>query len=282
MDTIVILGAGELGATLAYRLAAREICRRVVLVDPDLGKAQGKALDILQAGPIGGFDTRVEAAADAAAAGTAEVFVVGDPPEPDPSAAAGAHAFVRALLPALGRGVLLAAGPHPHALVEAAVRAGVPRSRALGSAPTAYAAALRRSLGVELGASARRIELAVLGWPPGHLVVPQGSATLGGVPVERISATATSRAIAAVRRRVPGPLALAAAATRVLTALAGPRGPVLSVVACLDGEYGHRGVALAAPALLGSGRLASVLEFPLDPVNRVALDSAAQARQEAG
>ena len=65
MLTVVILGAGELGATLARILAGRELVRRIVLADPDFGKARGKALDILQSGPVDRFDTQVEGAADA-------------------------------------------------------------------------------------------------------------------------------------------------------------------------------------------------------------------------
>jgi malate/lactate dehydrogenase len=77
-------------------------------------------------------------------------------------------------------------------------------------------------------------------------------------------------------------VALAAAATRVLRALGGSRPSILSVLVVLRGEYGHRGVAVAVPARLTCGRVDSVLEVPLDPVDRVAFDRAAQQRlQEA-
>lgn len=280
MHTIAILGAGDLGATLAYRLAALEACRRVVLVDQDVGKAKGKALDILQSAPVGGFDTRVEGAAEVAALGSAEAWVVADPLQPSTNTST--LGLVEAVLPVLGGGVLLAAGLDAYALVEAAARAGVPRSRVLGSSPAAFAGALRLRLAAELGANAAGIALTLLGDPPGQAVVPQGSATLAGVPIERLSATALGHAVGSSRQRVPGPLALAAAAARVLRALMGPCGSVSNVVAMLDGEYGQRGIALAVPARLGEGRIGSVLEFALDPVDRVALDSAAQRRHEAG
>lgn len=284
MDTIAILGAGELGATLARRLAAREMCRRVVLVDFAEGKAKGKALDIRQSGPVDRFDTRVEGVRDRSGVGAADVWVVADPPELQaaPFDAARAEAYLGPLADTLDGAMLVVAGRHGHALVEAAVRCGVPRALSLGSAPQAFAGALRHRLAVELGGAPGAVAVSVLGYLPEYVVVPQGSATLGGVPVERLSATALSRALAAVRGRGVGPLALAAAAARVLDALARPRGSVLSVVARLDGEYGHRGVALAVPARLAQGRLESVLEFALEPVDRVALDTAAQRRQEAG
>ncbi len=73
---MAILGAGELGATIARRLAERAMARRVVLVDADGGKARGKALDILQAGPLEGYDTRVEGCAALDPDGATDVLVV--------------------------------------------------------------------------------------------------------------------------------------------------------------------------------------------------------------
>jgi malate/lactate dehydrogenase len=73
-------------------------------------------------------------------------------------------------------------------------------------------------------------------------------------------------------------VALAAAALHVLRALEGSRATVLPVVAGLDGEYGHRRVALAVPARLRSGRIESIVEVTLDPVDRVAFDNAADRR----
>lgn len=284
METVAILGAGELGATLARRLATREACRRIVLVDRDEGKAKGKALDIAQSGPVERFDTRVEGAADRSAAGAPDVWVIADPPElqAGPADAAGADAFLALLAGGLGGAALVAAGRNGHALVEAAIRCGVPRSRALGSAPQALAGALRHRLGAELGAAPGAVSVGVLGCLPEHVVVPRAGILLGGVPVERLSPQALTRALAGARACGAGPLALAAAAAGVVEALARPRGAVLSVIVALDGEYGHRGVALAVPARLARGGLQAVLEFALDPVDRVALDSAAQRRQEAG
>jgi malate dehydrogenase len=94
------------------------------------------------------------------------------------------------------------------------------------------------------------------------------------------NSTALRRALEAVRRRAPGPVALATAADRVLEALLGSPGPVLPAWARLEGEFGHRGTALAVPVRLGSGRILEVVEIPLEPVERVAFDNAAQKRLE--
>ena len=63
MRNVAILGAGDLGATLARRLAERELARRIVLVDPDEGRARGKALDLAQSGPVEPYDVAIEGAA---------------------------------------------------------------------------------------------------------------------------------------------------------------------------------------------------------------------------
>jgi malate dehydrogenase len=284
VHSIAILGAGELAATLARRVAEQELARRVVLVDPDESRARGKALDIAQSGPIEGFDVQVEAAASLAAAGAFEALVVADPPELADSRAAPARARAlgESLAPVVGKAVLVVAADSASTVVEAAVRKGMSRERVVGSAPVAYAAALTRRLATEMQVEPGAVSALVLGTPPAEMVVPRESARVGGVPVDRLSAVALRRAVAGLAGRTLGPAALAAAAARVLRALGGPRPSILGVLVSLDGEYGHRRVAVAVPARLVAGRVDSVVEVPLDPVDRVAFDRAAERRlQEA-
>ncbi len=275
---VAILGAGELGATLARRLAEREGARQVVLVDASEGKARGKALDLMQSGPVEGYDTEVTGAA--ALPEGCDVVVSADPPELEGRSSRDAAAWVAGLVPRLGRGPFLVAGDHGPSLVDAAVGAGLPRERVLGSAPVAWTGALRRSLAREMGAIAADLGLAVLGLPPEHVVVPGRGVTLSGLPLESGLPTPLRRALDAVRRRTLGPVALAAAADRLLAALLGPPGPVLPAWARLEGEFGHRGIALAVPVRLGSGKIQAVVEVALEPVERVAFDNAAQKRLE--
>jgi len=275
--TIAVIGAGELGATLARRLAASEAFRRILLLDPDAGRARGKALDILQSGPIEGFDTRVEGGPLEDMAG-ADVVAMADPPVLDPgrlpSEAAELADHVRAAAPSA---TVVVAGGHP-AVVEIAVARGQSRDRVIGSAPTAIAAALRQAIARAGEARATDVAATVMGRPPDRLLVPRASATLGGIALDRIAPAAARAALARVTGRWPGPVALAAAAARVVAALDSSDPSVLPVLAVLAGEYGHRGRALAVPARLGYGRLLAVLEVELDPVDRVAFDNAASAR----
>ena len=284
MHSIAIQGAGDLAATLALRVAEQELSRRVVLVDPDEPRARGKALDISQSGPVEGFDVQVEAAATLAGAGAFDVLVVADPGElADPLLPpARARALGESLVPVVGKRLLLVAAASASTVIEAAVRKGMGRQLVLGSAPVAYAGALTRRLASEMQVEPRGVSALVLGLPPDQMVIPRESACVGGVPVDRLSPVALRRAAAGLASRAPGPVALAAAAARVLRALRGSRPSILSVLVSLQGEYGHRGVAVAVPARLASGGVDSVVEVPLEPVDRVAFDRAAQRRlQEA-
>jgi len=278
--SITILGAGDLAATLARRLAEKELVRRVVLVDAEEGRARGKALDIAQSGPVEGYDVQVEGSPRLESAGPAEVLIVADTPALEEASLSPARAMELAAgwASVVGGGTLLVAGAHAAGILEAAVAHGLARERVVGSAPVAFAAALQRRLADELQAAPRAVSAAVLGLPPALAVAPAGSARLAGVPVEHLSPVALKRALAALATRTPGPFALAAAAVRVVQALAGSRASVLSVFAVLAGEYGHRGVALAVPARLAGGRVESVIEAELQPVERVAFDNAAARR----
>ena len=281
MRSVAILGAGDLGATLARRLAERELCRRVVLVDPDDGRARGKALDLAQSGPVEHYDVAIEGCASLDLAGAVDLVAIADPPALDetPLSAGRAAEWIASLVPRLGGATLLAARSGAFALLEAAVERGVPRERVLASAPIAFSAAVRQRLALEVGVGVREVGVLVLGAPPAHAVAPRESATVAGVPVDRLSPVALRRALESAARRTPGPVALAAAAACVVAALAGSRPAALTVGTVLQGEYGQRGVALAVPARIAAGRVQAVVEVPLDPVDRVAFENAAARRR---
>ncbi len=276
-QTIAVIGSGELGATLARRLAAGELFRRILLLDPDVGKAKGKALDILQSGPVEGFDTVVEGG-PLEGLGEVDAVVLADPPALEPGRLPSAAGEILDLLRgSLGPAPLVIAGGHPE-VVELATAKGFARDHVIGSAPVAIAAALRRQLALAVDGRPRDVAAIVIGRPPGRLVLPRGTALIGGLPIDRLAPAAVRTALARVEGRWPGPVALAAAAVRVLRALGSADPSILPVTVSLSGEYGYRGMALAVPARLGHGRLLGVIELDLDPVDRVAFDNAAAGR----
>ena len=84
MPFVAILGAGPLGGALTYALASRGRFEDVRLIDPEKTLAAGKALDILQSGPVDGYSTRVSGSASLDAAAGAWVLALADPVTPDP------------------------------------------------------------------------------------------------------------------------------------------------------------------------------------------------------
>jgi malate dehydrogenase len=271
MLTVVILGAGEQGATLARLLAGRGAFGRIVLVDPDEGKARGKALDIRQSGPVDGFDTTVEGAADASGIDAPDVLVLADAAEMNADLLARLVAKARPRL-----AVVSVARPAP--AVDGLLASGFAAPRIVGSAPVAVAAAIQRRLATELDVEASAVSVTVLGLPPDVIVVPHASAAVAGVPIEQLRPTAVRRAVQEVAGRTPGPVALAAAAARVIAALIAPSFAVLPVLARGDAAFGLGRATLALPRRLGKWQVGEAIEIALEPYERVALENAAEGR----
>jgi malate dehydrogenase len=276
MLTVVILGAGEHGATLARRLAGRELARRIVLADTDEGKARGKALDILESGPVDRYDTSVEGASDAAAFDAPDVLVAADAPETTEGRGA-PEALARLVAKTKPRLVVVSAA-RPAPLLDALAAAGFPIDRVAGSAPVAVASALRRRLASALEVEVSSVSLALLGLPPDVIVVPHASASVAGVPIEQLRSSAVRQAVQEVSGRTPGPVALAAAAVHVIAALLAPRTTILPVMARGDAAFGLGRATLVMPRRLGGGRVGQAVEMALEPYERVALENAAEGR----
>lgn len=273
MNTVAILGAGELGASLARLLGDREQARRVILIDPDEGRAKGKALDLLQSGPVEGSDTRIEGRVSVEGLTGLDAVVVADPSEltgPDRVPLRVAD-FIRGLLPILGPAPLVFAGADPSPLLAAALERGVARDRVLGSAPIAWSAALRRRLAEALGLEPGGVTATLLGRPPD--LVPVG-VSVGGMPLTGAGLSALGRALDALKARSFGPLSLATAAAHALAALHGSRPSLLPVVVAGDGAVATR-VPLAMVARIACGRVQGLEALELTPRERLALDNAA-------
>lgn len=283
---MAVVGADELGGSIAHKLAGRGRCAAVRLIDPAGGVAAGKALDIQQAGPVEGFHTRVTAHDDLDAAGGADVVVLAGPAD-GPAAGGGEDAALAALrrLRLVARhAVCVCAGVGHRGLVGRAVaELGMPRRQVLGTAPAALQSALRAIVALELRCSAADVSLAVLGAPPDRLVVPWSAATARGCPLGHLLEPPRLARLRDRARLVwpPGPYALASVTARAceaVTAGAGPR--ALSCFAVLNGELGARRTTAAVPVELGPTGVTRILEPALTVQERVQLETALQAGQD--
>ncbi len=284
MRLVAIIGAGELGATIARTLAGRDSISEIRLIDEAVGIASGKALDIQQAGPIERFDTRVVADGDIRSAVGAGVVVVADRAGTTGGEWSGEPAL--ALLRQLSRlgmdGTLVCAGASQLDLVERGVlELGLARERVLGSAPEALVSALRALIALEANASPRQVGVSILGVPPARLVVPWSEASIAGSPLPSIL---DSPSLGRMRQRLmalwpPGPYALASAASAVAEALLLGGRQFLTCHVMLDGELGARRAGSAFPVQLGAGGIGRYRVPLLNPKELVLFENAvAQAR----
>jgi malate/lactate dehydrogenase len=262
VTSVVVLGAGELGGAIASAVAGRGAAHRVTLVDDAAEVARGLALDIRQCGPVLGAETAVIGSADLAAVVGAAAVIVADRhvTRADWSGEEGLQllARVRALNPGA---LVICAGATQLALVERAVlEQGADRRRLFGSAPEALRAAIVALTGLEAGCRPGDISLAVLGRPPHQVFVPWTAAAING---ERATDVLDPPALQRLDHRLarmwpPGPITLAAAASRVVgMALAGAvGGAYLFAVPERTAEQPTRGAALPASFSRGGVRVA--------------------------
>lgn len=279
MSSVTIIGAGSLAGAVAQALAGRDRIGRVLLIDAAGGVAAGKALDIVQSGAVSGSHTRLDGTDDLSRAAGSSVCVIADrhgPPEAEWAGDEGLT-LLRQLLSWIENTPLIFAGASQSGLMLAARREHhIRRPLLVGSAPEAYASAMRSMVALEAGCSPAEVSLAVLGLPPAGLVVPWSEAAIGGFALERtLTPVQMSRLDGrAPRLWPPGPFALGMAAARAVEAVVTSSRGALSLLTVLDGEYGVRNRVGSMPAVLDSGGVARIRVPALSTRERVLVESA--------
>ncbi|HEX5068622.1 MAG TPA: hypothetical protein VFV78_00295 [Vicinamibacterales bacterium] len=255
MSRVALLGAGPIGAAIAQRLAERSPARDILLIDENTGIAQGKALDILQSGPIDGSHARLTGASDPLAAAGADVIVLADDTVKGAWDGDIGLQLIARLLRAGTNAPFVFAAPSQIPLMETAARElHVPGNRLIGTAASAIEPIVASLVNIESGRTGTTVS--VTGRPP-SITVAWSAATIGGelltdlVPAHRLLAISQSIA----RLWPPGPQAIAAPSARVIDALLYGSRQSLSAMTMLDGELGVRARAGLLPLELGSGRV---------------------------
>ena len=277
MSDVAIIGAGELGGALAHLLAKRNIVRTVRLVDDHGRIAAGKALDIAQAGAVERHATAIDGTTDLFAAAGASIIAIADRAGRGEWKGDEAMALVKSLLQHSPAAVVICAGGSQRELVErACADLKTPRTRMFGSAPDAMTAAARAMVGLETNRSANDVGLAVLGVPPGQMVIPWAEATIGGFSAIRLMTEPQRRRVAARLPALwpPGPYALAAAAVKAIDAMVAGSRRVATCFVAPDLTAGTRSRTAALPVRLGRAGIEEVLLPELSVLERVALENA--------
>ena len=278
MPEVVIVGAGPLGGELAFLLARRDTAESVTLVDEAGQIAAGKALDIMQSGPVESFTTQVAGHTDLYIAAGAPIIVLADQARGGEWQGDEAVALLRRLVRPGSPALVVCAGASQCPLIEDAVRdRRVEGHRIFGSAPEALAAGIRAMTALEADRSPSDVNLTVLGVPPNHVVIPWDDASIGGFAATRVLDEPARRRLAARVGHLwpPGPMALAAAAAQAIAGLLGRTRRGLSVFAApVDANGGRRTRVGAVPVTLGPAGIERVELPTLSGADRVALDNA--------
>jgi len=301
LNKITVVGAGNVGATAAQRLAERELARSVVLVDVIEGVPQGKALDQWESAPIERFDTRVIGANDYGPAAGSELVVVtaGIARKPGMSR----DDLVRTNADIVKQVSLEIRQHCPDAIVVVVSNpldvmcwvtkqvTGFPRERVIGMAGVLDTARYRAFLAEALDVSVEDIQAMVLGGHGDTMVPLVSYTTVSGIPIAQLLDQATLDKI--VKRTREGGAEIvsylktgsayyapSAAVTQMVEAIVRDKRRILPCAAWVQGEYGVSGIFLGVPCKLGRKGLERILEVKLSPDEAAALKQSAAAVKE--
>ncbi len=301
VNKITVVGAGNVGATAAQRIAEKELARHVVMVDVAEGVPQGKGLDQYQSAPIEGFDSLVIGSNgyDESAGSDIVVITAGIPRKPGMSrddlvnTNAG---IMKAVCEQVKRTspdaiVIVVSNPLDVMCYVAKQVTGFPRERVIGMAGVLDTARYCAFLAMAMDVSVKDIRAMVLGGH-GDTMVPLVSYTsVSGIPVTQLLDKPTLDAI--VQRTRDGGAEIvkhlktgsayyapSAGAVQMVEAIVNDQKRILPCAAWLEGEYGMSGLFLGVPCKLGRNGLEKVIEVELSADERSALEKSAQAVRE--
>src|SRR5438034_3693977 len=292
LTKITVVGAGNVGATTAQRLAEKELARTVVLVDVIEGVPQGKALDQYESAPIEGFDTRIVGANDYGPAAGSELVVVtaGIARKPGMSR----DDLVRTNADIVKQVSQQIKQNCPKAIVVVVSNpldvmcwvtkqvTGFSRERVIGMAGVLDTARYRAFLAEALDGSVRDIQAMVLGGHGDTMVPLVSYTTVSGIPVTQLMDRSTLDAIVDRTRNGGAEIvkflktgsayyAPSAGAVQMAEAIVRDQKRILTCSAWLEGEYGMKGVYLGVPCKLGRKGLEQIIEVELTTDEKVAL-----------
>src|SRR5215470_14962448 len=300
---VAVVGAGFYGSTTAQRLAEYDIFDEVVLTDIIEGKPEGLALDMNQAAPVEGFETKVTGQTTGssgegyeAIAGSGIVIVTaGLARKPGMSRMDLIETnakIVRSVVEHAPEAVLIVvSNPLDEMTALAANVSGFPRHRVMGQAGMLDTARFTYFVADRLGVPVSSVRTLTLG-SHGDTMVPVPSAcTVDGVPLtERLPAADIEALVQRTRQggaEIVGLLktgsayyAPSAAAARMARAVAEDSGAVMPVCAWVDGEYGISGVYLGVEAEIGAVGVRRIVQRDLTETELAALRTAAEAVRE--
>jgi malate dehydrogenase len=297
---VSVIGAGNVGATAAQRLAEKELCD-VVLIDIIEGLPQGKALDLAEAAPIEKHDARLTGSNDYAASANSDIVIItaGIPRKPGMSRDdllninAGIMNSVTKEVAKLSPDAILIVVSNPlDAMCHVAYEtSGFPKNRVIGMAGVLDSARFRSFIAMELNVSVENTTAFVLGGHGDTMVPLPRYSTVAGIPItellpkERIDAlvkrTANGGAeIVGLLKTGSAFYAPASAAVEMAESILKDKKKILPCAAYLEGEYGCNELFIGVPVKLGTNGVEEIIEITLTAEEKAALEKSADAVRE--
>ena len=297
---VSIVGAGNVGATAAHWIAAKELAD-VVLIDVVEGVPQGKALDLLEAMPIEKRDVSITGANDYAATANSDIVVItaGIPRKPGMSRDDLLNTNFKIMSDVVAKvvaqspeSILIIVSNPLDAMAQAAYRqAGFNRERVIGMAGVLDSARFRTFIAAELNVSVENVTAFVLGGHGDTMVPLPRYSTVAGIPITELIEPARLEQL--VQRTRDGGAEIvkhlktgsayyapSAAAVEMVEAILKDKKKILPCAAYLQGEYGIDGYYIGVPCKLGAAGLEKIIEIKLTPEEDAALKKSAAAVKE--
>ncbi len=294
MKQVSVVGSGNVGTNTAFFLAENRSAS-VTLVDVKEGISTGKALDLMEAGPLRGYDTFVRGSDSIEAIGGSDVVMIAAGRVRKPGEdridlfrdnAQTVEKICQDILRLAPNAVVVnCVEPVDLLTLHAQKTLGFDRKKVLGVGGLLSSTRLRYLVSAELDISPREVTALVIGPHRPNMVVLRDSIRVSGIPAEELIGTEKLDAIIdAVRAAGDTILQMAqsstayyapsAAACSLVEAIARDRKAVLPVSMVLDGEYGVRDLAISVPARVGINGVESVRELELTEAEKQALRAA--------
>ncbi|HEX2254509.1 MAG TPA: malate dehydrogenase [Thermoanaerobaculia bacterium] len=294
---VTVVGAGNVGATAAQRIAEAELAD-VVMVDIAADLATGKALDMMESAPVLGFNAKIEGGGDYAATAGSDICVVtaGLARKPGMSRddllkknAEITRGVVEQLVEHSPETILILVTNPLDAMCEVARRvSGFPRERVFGMAGVLDAARMRYFIAAELGVSVEDVDAFVLGGHGDTMVPLPRFATVNGIALPALLPAETIEAINERTRKGGAEIvnyykqgsayyAPSAAVLDMVAAILRDKKKILPCAALLEGEYGIDGLFVGVPVKLGRAGIEEIVELELTGEEKAALEQSADA-----
>lgn len=297
---VTVVGAGNVGATTAQRLAERGYAD-VVLIDIVEGLAEGKALDMYEASPVVGVDSIISGSTDYAATEGSDIVVITSGVARKPGMSRDdllsinmkiVDEVTRKAIAASPDAVLIVVSNPLDAMCHVAYdAAGIPANRVVGMAGILDTARYRSFVAEALKVSVEDVQAYVLGGH-GDTMVPLASyTTAAGIPIGELLPQEQIEAI--IQRTRDGGAEIvnllktgsafyapSAAVAQMVDSIALDKRRILPCAALLEGQYGVDGLFIGVPVILGGNGIERVLEISLTDEEQAMLKHSADAVQE--